>query len=67
MTILEIGISFPTNSVLNIIGNVAEGNLEFMESLSYFSLNCTSPSSMMFAVEPQLHSFHHGHQAFFLQ
>jgi hypothetical protein len=52
------------NSVLNIIGNVAEGNLEFMESLSYFGVNGTSPSSMMFAVDPQLQSFHHGHQAF---
>jgi hypothetical protein len=52
------------NSVLNVIGNVAEGNLEFIESLSYFSLNCSSPSSMMFAVDPQLQSFHHVHQAF---
>jgi hypothetical protein len=42
------------NSVLNVIGNVAEGNLEFMESMSYFGLNCASPSSMMFAVDPQL-------------
>jgi hypothetical protein len=41
-----------TNSLLNIIGNVAEGN-------------CTSPLSlMMFAVDPQLQSFHPGHQAF---
>jgi hypothetical protein len=52
------------NSVLNIIGNIAEGNLEFMESLSYFSLNCASPSLKMFAVDPQLQSFHPEHQAF---
>jgi hypothetical protein len=51
------------NSVLNIVGNIAEGNLEFMESLRYFSLNCASPSLTMFAVDPQLQSFHHGHQA----
>jgi hypothetical protein len=49
---------------LNIFGNIAEGNLEFMESLSYFGLNCASPSLTMFAVDPQLQSFHHGHQAF---
>jgi hypothetical protein len=52
------------NGVLNIIGNVAEGNLEFMESFSHLSLMRAS-SLMMFAVDPQLQSFHHGHQAFF--
>jgi hypothetical protein len=52
------------NGVLkNIIGNVAEGNLEFMESFSHLSLT-RAPSLMMFAVDPQLQSFHHGHQAF---
>jgi hypothetical protein len=49
--------------VLNIIGNVAERNLEFMESFSHLHL-MRAPSLMMFAVDPQLQSFHHGHQAF---
>jgi hypothetical protein len=49
---------------LNIIGNIAEGNLEFMESFSHLSLTRRAPSLMMFAVDPQLQSFHHGHQAF---
>jgi hypothetical protein len=35
-----------------------------MESLSYFGLKSASPSSMTFAVDPQLQSFHHGHQVF---
>jgi hypothetical protein len=51
------------NGALNIIGNIAEGNLEFMESFSHLSLT-RAPSLMMFAVDPQLQSFHHGHQAF---
>jgi hypothetical protein len=51
------------NGVLNIIGNVAEGNLEFMESFSHLSLT-RAPSLTMFTVDPQLQSFHHGHQAF---
>jgi hypothetical protein len=51
------------NGVLNIIGKVAEGNLEFMESFSHLSPTRAS-SLMMFAVDPQLQSFHHGHQAF---
>jgi hypothetical protein len=51
------------NGVLNIIGNIAEGNLEFMESFSHLS-PMRAPSLMMFAVDPQLQSFHHGHQAF---
>jgi hypothetical protein len=51
------------NGVLNIIGDVAEGNLEFMESFSHLSLT-RAPSLMMFAVDPQLQSFYHGHQAF---
>jgi hypothetical protein len=51
------------NGVLNIIGDVAEGNLEFMESFSYLSPT-RAHSLMMFAVDPQLQSFHHGHQAF---
>jgi hypothetical protein len=51
------------NGVLNIIGDVAEGNLEFMESFSHLSLT-RAPSLMMLAVDPQLQSFHHGHQAF---
>jgi hypothetical protein len=41
------------NGVLNIIGNVAEGNLEFMESFSHLSPMRAS-SLMMFAVDPQL-------------
>jgi hypothetical protein len=41
------------NGVLNIIGNVAEGNLEFMESFSHLSPMRAS-SLMMFAVHPQL-------------
>jgi hypothetical protein len=41
------------NGVLNIIGNIAEGNLEFMESFSHLSLT-RAPSLMMFAVDPQL-------------
>jgi hypothetical protein len=32
------------NSVLNVIGDIAEGNLEFMESLSCFGLKRASPS-----------------------
>jgi hypothetical protein len=51
------------NGVLSIIGDVAEGNLEFMESFSHLS-PMRAPSLMMFAVDPQLQSFHHGHQAF---
>jgi hypothetical protein len=51
------------NGVMNTIGNVAEGNLEFMESFSHLSPT-RAPSLMMFAVDPQLQSFHHGHQAF---
>jgi hypothetical protein len=51
------------NGVLNIIGNVAEGNLEFMESFGHLS-PMRAPSLMMFAVDPQLQSFHHGDQAF---
>jgi hypothetical protein len=51
------------NGVLNIIGDVAEGNLEFIESVSHLSLT-RAPSLMMFAVDPQLQSFHHGPQAF---
>jgi hypothetical protein len=51
------------NGVLNIIGDVAEGNWEFMESFSHLSLT-RAPSLMMFAVDPQLQPFHHGHQAF---
>jgi hypothetical protein len=51
------------NGVLNIIGDIAEGNLEFMESFSHLS-PMRAPSFMMFAVDPQLQSFHHGHQAF---
>jgi hypothetical protein len=51
------------NGVLNIIGDVTEGNLEFMESFSHLS-PMRSPSLMMFAVDPQLQIFHHGHQAF---
>jgi hypothetical protein len=40
------------NGVLkNIIGNIAEGNLEFMESFSHLSLTRAS-SLMMFAVDP---------------
>jgi hypothetical protein len=35
-----------------------------MESLSCFGLKRASPSSTMFAVDPQLQSFHCGHQAF---
>jgi hypothetical protein len=35
----------------NIIGNIAEGNLEFMESFSHLSLTRAS-SLMMFAVDP---------------
>ena len=50
------------NGVLNIIGNVAEGNLEFMDSFSHLCL--TRALSLMFAVDPQLQSFHHGQQAF---
>jgi hypothetical protein len=50
------------NGVLNIIGDVAEGNLKFIESISHLSLT-RAPSLMMFAVDPQLQSFHHGHQA----
>jgi hypothetical protein len=51
------------NGVLNIIGDIAEGNSEFMESFSHLRL-MRAPSLMMFAVDPQLQSFHHGHQAF---
>jgi hypothetical protein len=51
------------NGVLNIIGNIAKGSLEFMESFSHLSPT-RAPSLMMFAVDPQLQSFHHGHQAF---
>jgi hypothetical protein len=51
------------NGVLNFIGNIAEGNLEFMESFSHLSW-MRAPSLKMFAVDPQLQSFHHGHQAF---
>jgi hypothetical protein len=51
------------NGVLNIIGDVAEGNLEFMESFSHLSPT-RAPCLMMFDVDPQLQSFHHGHQAF---
>jgi hypothetical protein len=51
------------NGVFNIIGNIAEGNLEFMDSFSHPSL-MRAPSLMMFAVDPQLQSFHHWHQAF---
>jgi hypothetical protein len=51
------------NGVLNIIGNIAEGNVEFVKSFSHLSL-MRAPSLMMFAVDPQLQSFHHGHQAF---
>jgi hypothetical protein len=52
-----------TNGTLNIIGDIAEGNLEFMGSFSHLSL-MRAPSLMMFTVDPQLQSFHHRHQAF---
>jgi hypothetical protein len=51
------------NGVLHSIGNIAEGNLKFMESFIHLSL-MRAPSLMMFAVDPQLQSFYHGHQAF---
>jgi hypothetical protein len=51
------------NRVLNIIGNIAEGNLEFRESFSHLRLT-RALSLMMFAVDPQLQSFCHGHHGF---
>ena len=53
------------NDALYIIGDVAKGNLEFVENLSHFNpKRASSPFSKMFAVDPQLPSFHRGHQAF---
>jgi hypothetical protein len=51
-----------TNGVLNIIGNAAQGNFESAENFCHPSLMSVL-SSMMFAVDPQLSSFHRGHQA----
>jgi hypothetical protein len=52
-----------TSGVLNIIGNAAQGNLESAENFCHPSPTRVL-SSMMFAVDPPLSSFHHGHQAF---
>jgi hypothetical protein len=52
-----------TNGVLNIIGNAAQGNFESAENFHHPS-PMSVLSSMMFAVNPPLSSFHHGHQAF---
>jgi hypothetical protein len=52
-----------TNGVLNIIGDAAQGNFESAENFRHPSLTSVL-SSMMFAVNPPLSSFHHGHQAF---
>jgi hypothetical protein len=52
-----------TNGVLNIIGDAAQGNLESAENFCHPSPTRVL-SSMMFAVDPPLSSFHHGHQAF---
>jgi hypothetical protein len=52
-----------TNGVLNIIGNAAQGNFESAENFRHPSLTSIL-SSMMFAVDPPLSSFHRGHQAF---
>jgi hypothetical protein len=52
-----------TNGVLNIIGDAAKGNLESAENFCHPSPTRVL-SSMMFAVDPPLSSFHRGHQAF---
>jgi hypothetical protein len=52
-----------TNGVLNIIGSAAQGNLESAENFHHPSPTRVL-SSMMFAVDPPLSSFHRGHQAF---
>jgi hypothetical protein len=52
-----------TNGVLNIIGDAAQGNFESAENFHHPSLTSVL-SSMMFAVDPPLSSFHCGHQAF---
>jgi hypothetical protein len=52
-----------TYGVLNIIGDAAQGNFESAENFRHPSLTSVL-SSMMFAVDPPLSSFHRGHQAF---
>jgi hypothetical protein len=52
-----------TNGVLNIIGDAAQGNLESAENFHHPSPTRVL-SSMMFAVNPPLSSFHRGNQAF---
>jgi hypothetical protein len=52
-----------TNGVLNIIGDAAQGSLESAENFPHPSLTRVL-SSMMYAVNPPLLSFHRGHQAF---
>jgi hypothetical protein len=63
ITITVLPSEGDTNGVLNIIGDAAQGNLECAENFRHPSLTKVL-SSMMFAVDPPLSSFHHGHQAF---
>jgi hypothetical protein len=51
-----------TNGVLNIIGDAAQGNFKSAENFRHPS-PMSVLSSMMFAVDPPLSSFHRGHQA----